>query len=120
MSSITQQTGFIAEEAACQYLTEQGLILKEKNFRCPQGEIDLIMKDQTYLIFVEVRFRTQSDFGNSIETISYVKQRRLTRTALHYLQQHSLMDKVPCRFDVLGMTKEQNIVWIQNAFQVQY
>lgn len=120
MLSPQQKTGYAAEQQACQFLEKQGLTFVKQNFSCPAGEIDLIMQDQHHLVFVEVRFRTQTDFGAGIETISYSKQRRLIKSASLYLQQHDLTDKTACRFDVLGMAKNQNIVWIKDAFQVQY
>lgn len=114
------EIGQISETTAAAYLQKKGLTLTAKNFRCPCGEIDLIMKDQDYLVFVEVRFRKNQHYGNSIETISQHKQSRLTRTALYYLQQHSLLDKVNCRFDVLGLDADEKITWIRNAFEVKY
>lgn len=120
MLSIKQQLGHTAEAQACLYLEKQGLMFKTNNFHCTLGEIDLIMQDQDCLVFVEVRFRTQGDFGAGVETISYRKQRRLIKTALFYLQQNDLIDKIPCRFDVLGMNEQENITWIKDAFQVQY
>lgn len=101
------EIGQIAEAAASDYLQKKGLQLIEKNFRCPQGEIDLIMKDKEYLVFVEVRFRQRQHYGNSIETISPTKKSCLIRAATHYLLQHNLVDKVNCRFDVLGLNTEK-------------
>jgi putative endonuclease len=114
------EIGQISEKTASAYLQKQGLKLIEKNFRCAQGEIDLIMKDKNYLVFVEVRFRKHRDYGNSIETISHNKQIHLIRTAQYYLQQHSLMYKANCRFDVLGLNREEKITWIKNVFDVEY
>ncbi|OGO95863.1 MAG: YraN family protein [Coxiella sp. RIFCSPHIGHO2_12_FULL_44_14] len=120
MTSFADTTGGWAESYACEYLQKQGLSCVMKNFRCPQGEIDLIMQESQYFVFVEVRFRKHPRFGDGIETISYSKQRRLISTALQFLQQRDLIDKVNGRFDVLGITAEKNIVWIKNAFEVQY
>lgn len=114
------EIGQASESIASAYLQNQGLKLIEKNFHCAQGEIDLIMEDKDYLVFVEVRFRKHRDYGNSIETISRSKQNRLTRTAQHYLQQHGLMYKTNCRFDVLGLNAQEKITWIKNVFDVEY
>jgi len=118
--SNTQQIGFLAEQAACVYLQKQGLKLITQNFRCDAGEIDLIMQENDMLVFVEVRFRQHKNYGHGIETISPSKKQRLIRTALFYLQENHLIDKVPCRFDVLGAGPESQIIWITNAFEVEY
>ena len=95
-------------------------MLVTKNFRGPQGEIDLIMRDDEDYVFVEVRLRRHKDYGTSIETISSSKQHRIIKTSLYFLQQADLMEKMNCRFDVLGIDKAQNFIWIKNAFEVQY
>jgi len=114
------EIGQIAETTASDYLQKKKLQLITKNYRCQHGEIDLIMKDKDHTVFVEVRFRQCSQYGDSIETISPSKQSRLIRTAYHYLQRHNLIDKVNCRFDVLGLNKEEKIIWIRSAFEVEY
>ena len=116
----TQQIGFVAEKNACSYLQTQGLKLITKNFRCCYGEIDLIMQEGEIIVFVEVRFRAHADYGHGIETLSENKKRCLIKTALFYLQENNLFDKVFCRFDVLGTDKNQEMLWIQNAFDVEY
>lgn len=116
----SQFIGSAAEDQACCYLQQHGLILIEKNYRRPQGEIDLIMRDQDYLVFVEVRFRQEADYGNSLETVSKHKQYRIIKTALCYLQEEKLLDKVNCRFDCIGIDSTQNELWVKNAFDVQY
>lgn len=120
MTSSTQQIGFAAEKNACRYLESQGLTFITNNFRCDFGEIDLIMQDHETLVFIEVRFRKHKDFGHGIETLSASKKQRLIKTAFVYLQQHHLIDKVPCRFDVLGADDQQQYIWIRNAFDVEY
>lgn len=120
MNTYQQITGRQAETLALQYLESQGLKEIETNYHAPCGEIDLIMKDDDALIFIEVRFRQQEGFGSSIETITPSKQRRIIRTAQHYLQKNDLLDEVDCRFDVIGLTTNDKIIWIKDAFQVQY
>jgi putative endonuclease len=120
MTRSKQQTGQRAEIAACQYLQSQGLRLVEKNYSCKQGEIDLIMKDDEALIFIEVRYRKSADFGSSLDTITASKQRRIIRSAQHYLQQHHLDDQIDCRLDAIGLDASDQIIWIKDAFQVQY
>lgn len=108
-----------AENMAHDYLLMHGLKLIMRNYQCKLGEIDLIMRDKDYLVFVEVRFRSNQNFGTSSETVTYFKQTKLLRTAQVYLQQHRLTDKVPCRFDVVAITQvgtQPVVEWIKNAF----
>jgi putative endonuclease len=116
----TRQSGQKSEAIAAEFLQRNGLTLVTENFRGPQGEIDLIMRDKDYLVFIEVRMRNDQDFGLSVETINKSKQSRIIQTALYYLVQENLLDKTFCRFDVIGMGKDQQIEWIQNAFEVSY
>ncbi|HCU05790.1 MAG: YraN family protein [Gammaproteobacteria bacterium GWE2_42_36] len=111
-----------AEQAACAFLQEQGLQLIQQNYRSSWGEIDLILMDQDVYTFVEVRFRDEGAFVSGIETITTTKQRRIIKTALHYLQANRLLYKVRCRFDVVGA--EQNggtfkFQWIKSAFMAK-
>lgn len=108
-------TGKAAEEVAETFLQQKGLKLVERNFRCPYGEIDLIMRDGETLVFVEVRFRRNNHFGGAAMSITPSKQQKLSCSAEHYLQIHG---STACRFDVVLMqATEQNAVeWIQNAF----
>jgi putative endonuclease len=112
------QTGKQAEERARVHLEQRGLHLLERNYRCKQGEIDLIMRDGEALVFVEVRYRKSSAFGSAVESITAGKQSRLLATARHYLQ--SSRDSAPCRFDVVGIDgqgADAPIEWIKDAFR---
>src|SRR5262249_37405883 len=101
------------------YLEQHGLVSICNNYLCPGGEIDLIMRDQETTVFVEVRYRADLDYGDSVETVVCYKQRRLIRAAWHYLLETNTVDKVNGRFDVVGLHGEK-IVWIKNAFEVKY
>ena len=111
-------------EAACNdYLQSCGLKLVEKNFSCRLGEIDIIMTDKNILVFVEVRFRKNNNYGDGLESITMAKQQKLRKTAELYLQQNNQYENA--RFDVVSMsTKAQTMQdkqhysfdWIQNAF----
>ncbi|CAH9019337.1 YraN family protein [Candidatus Nitrosacidococcus sp. I8] len=113
--------GIQAERLACDHLLAHGLSLIQRNYRCPYGEIDLIMEDRDSLIFVEVRYRTHDSFGSALESITTTKQHKIIATAQHYLQQMKIIDK-PCRFDAIGITPKQEtnsrIIWLVNAFQL--
>lgn len=104
------------ESLACSYLESQGLVKKEQNFRCKIGEIDLIMLDQSTLVFVEVRLRKHELFASASESINYKKQQKMVKTAQFYLQQNQLFDKVNCRFDAVTFDKSLTPDWLKNIF----
>ena len=108
------------EDAALLFLQQEGLTEVARNYRIREGEIDLIMRDQTHLIFVEVRQRKPSRFGNAAATVSVSKQQKLLRAAEAFLQEHKNLRELLCRFDVLAYNGNhlQNTrpYWIKNAF----
>ncbi len=114
------ETGRRAEDAACDYLQARGLSLVERNYLCPRGEIDLIMRDARTTVFVEVRYRRSIRFGSGAESVDRRKQGKLLATAAHYLQLHPKAAKQACRFDVVSLTgggDQPQLDWIPNAFQ---
>ncbi|MDP3705279.1 MAG: YraN family protein [Legionellaceae bacterium] len=114
---MSQQMGFRAEEYARDYLTQQGLVWRASNYRCRLGEIDLIMQDGVYLVFVEVRSRRSSSHGNALESITFSKQQKLIKTANLYLLSNKLHEKYPTRFDVISLQGQPpEVSWIKNAF----
>lgn len=121
MTTSKQNTGQEAEQTACHYLLTQGLSLLEKNYRCPRGEIDLIMRDSNTVVFVEVRYRRDTRFGTGAETVDRRKQNKLLATAAHYLQQNPKAARNACCFDVISLTAndrgEQQMDWFPDAFQ---
>ena len=109
--------GLAAEDTAREHLITQGLKWVESNYRCRLGEIDLIMRDKEYLVFVEVRSRASASHGGAIHSINYSKQQKLLKTASLYLLVNKLHDKVPVRFDVVCIEgKPPQLNWIKNAF----
>jgi putative endonuclease len=111
---MTIRPGEAAERLAERHLIALGLTLRERNYRSPHGEIDLIMQDGRTLVFVEVRQRRNPFFGSGADSIDGRKRRRLQLTAEHYLQRQR---PVPaCRFDVVTLDGEGDIRWIPAAF----
>jgi putative endonuclease len=108
--------GAQAEQWAAQHLQRQGMKLVAQNYRGRFGEIDLIMQDGAVLVFVEVRLRSNAEFGGAAASIDARKQRRLVRTAQQYLS--SFARTPPCRFDVVLIDDAlgHNVRWLKNAF----
>lgn len=113
--NIHNSTGQAAETKALHYLKKRGLKLVQRNFQCRYGEIDLIMQNYQSLIFVEVKFRTSSDFGHGSEFIHSKKQNRIIKTASAFLQNMPSFQKKACRFDAVSIYPSR-VEWIQNAF----
>lgn len=107
------------EARARRFLKQQGLTDFQTNFHSRWGEIDIIARDGTVLVFVEVRYRQSIKHGSPVATVTYYKQQKIRRTARHYLQKNGLTNKIPCRFDVIGITgsgRSLEFQWIKNAF----
>lgn len=102
------------EERAAQYLKEQGWVVLERNYRCRQGEIDIIARDGDCLVFVEVKYRRSTKYGDPAEAVTPAKQKRIIRTALFYIGTHH-RTMPACRFDVIGILGEK-LTHYQNAF----
>lgn len=114
-----REWGAAAEQYAEAFLTGRGLIPVERNYRCRNGEIDLVMRDLEVLVFVEVRFRSNPRFGIPAETVTVAKQRKIIAAARHFLQSRRIHDRSPCRFDVIAVSGpgQDRIDWIRDAFQ---
>ncbi len=103
------------EKRAAAYLEQCGMQILEYNYRVRSGEIDLIARDGRYLVFVEVKFRSDGRQGTPLEAVDARKQKTIVRTAQHYLLRHGYDMETPCRFDVVGITGDK-ITHIKNAF----
>jgi putative endonuclease len=99
-----QALGCYGEQVAARHLEQQGLVIIGRNWRCDIGEIDIIARDSTTLVFVEVKTRTGVQFGHPLEAISDRKIRRLRRLALRWLDELSIHAPV-VRFDVIGIVQ---------------
>lgn len=122
LTSAKQRQGAVFEQLALTYLQAQGLQLLAQNWLVPRvGEIDLVMLQtgQAWdtLVFVEVRQRVIRGFGNALNSITADKQRKLIKTAQHFLRQHPQYSEHDCRFDVLAYADATSVPqWIVGAF----
>ncbi len=89
MSQSKRELGRLGEELAARYLRRQGYLIRERNWSCPWGEIDIVAEEDDCLAFVEVRTRRGREFGTPEESITPVKQSKLIEVAQAYLQEHS-------------------------------
>ena len=110
------------EELAIGHLKALKYRILERNFKCRLGEIDIIARDKSTLVFIEVKTRATKDFGGPAAAVHERKQRQLSKVALVYLTQKKLFD-VPARFDVVAVEltpPSPNIEVIRNAFDLCY
>ncbi|MGH8067062.1 MAG: YraN family protein [Candidatus Entotheonellia bacterium] len=111
--------GKAGEEAAVQYLCQQGYQILERNYRCRFGEIDLIARDGRTLAFIEVKTRRSQKFGPAAAAVTLEKQRHLIKASQVYLIQQRKAYEL-CRFDVVTIeldAQKPRIELIKDAFQ---
>ena len=111
----TRKIGAQREEQVCAYLLSAGVNIRERNFRCRQGEVDIIGYDGEYLVFFEVKYRSSSRKGSAAEAVGFAKQKKICRVSDYYLMIHQCREDTPIRFDVVAIDAEK-ITWIKNAF----
>ena len=98
----TVALGRFGEDLAAEYLREQGLVVLDRNWRCPRGELDIIARDGSALVVCEVKTRRRTTYGAPIEAVGPRKLRRLRELALHWLDEQQI--HVPhIRIDVIGI-----------------
>lgn len=107
------------EDLAREYLIKNGYTIIDKNYRCKIGEIDVIAKDNDYLCFIEVKYRSNSNKGYPSESINANKIFRITKTAEYYLMTNKYSTNVKCRFDLVAILGNK-IELIKNAFDAHY
>lgn len=115
MAAHKKQVGALAEQRACHFLQAHGLKLITQNYRSTFGEIDLVMQDKKEIVFVEVRSRASNHYGSASESVNALKQQKIIKTSLLFLQQRNWLNNITCRFDVIGI-QQDHIEWIQDAF----
>ncbi len=111
-------SGLNGEAQAEQFLLQQGMMLLARRYRGEDGEIDLIMQDGEFIVFVEVKARPANRRGTGLIAVTPVKKRRMTHAALAYLAEYGLSDS-PVRFDAIEITRD-GILHIPNAFSAAY
>lgn len=114
-----RKTGNYGEDLACKFLEERGFKIVERNYFYGHGEIDIITKDGDELVFVEVKYRTNDEYGPPELSISKGKQRLVRRTAEAYLFENGIKDQ-KCRIDLIAILhlkdEKPKINHIINAF----
>jgi len=116
-----QEVGKLGEKLAQKFLKKRGYHIRETNFRCREGEIDIIAQQKDYLVFIEVRTKSNLDFGSPEESITQNKKEKLIATALTYISTHQKLPPL-WRIDVVALEvndkgKAKRIELIENAIE---
>ncbi|WP_099203623.1 YraN family protein [Miniphocaeibacter massiliensis] len=112
-SNIIGQKG---EDIALEYLIKKGYDFIEKNYKVYSGEIDLIFRDGTYLVFVEVKYRKNIKFGYPRDFVTTKKQRKIISAAESFIEEKELYNMQP-RFDVVEIIEQTGVIeHLVNAF----
>ncbi|VAW72373.1 Predicted endonuclease distantly related to archaeal Holliday junction resolvase [hydrothermal vent metagenome] len=115
------ERGHCAEQIALTFLQQNRFSLLHQNYYCRFGEIDIIAQQQQLIIFVEVRYRKNNWYGNAVESVTKVKQDKITLTARYYIHEQ-LPDNqnFDFRFDVIALSSlninKKLPDWIQGAW----
>ena len=114
-----KELGAVGEKLARNFLKKKGYRIRQTNFRCREGQIDIVAERKGCLVFVEVRTKTGSSFGSPEESVTFAKKEKLMATALAYLDTHKdLPDN--WGIDFVGIELDENgkttrIELIENA-----
>lgn len=115
-----RQLGIEYEERAVEYLKKKGYQILARNYQNQYGEIDIIAKDEKGgIIYCEIKFRRNNQYGEPIEAVDVQKQRKICKTALYHYARYGYEENQPCRFDVIGIYGDGSIKHIEHAFEYQ-
>ena len=117
MQENKRRVGDKYERLAAEHLQRAGYRIRERNFRCKFGEVDLIAEKDGYLVFVEVKYRRDASMGDALAAVTPQKQERIRKTAAWYLIRNGYSEETPCRFDVVGITGTE-ITLVKDAFGI--
>lgn len=103
----TRDAGREGEARAAAYLQKRGYEIRDMNYRCPLGELDIVAMDGDVLVFIEVKSRSSLAFGHPQEGITRAKQRKLAGLAAYYMEDKGFAGH-KCRFDVVALLVDRN------------
>jgi putative endonuclease len=107
MTRAQDAVGAYGERVAARVLAEAGMVLLDRNWRCPTGELDLVARDGPTIVFCEVKTRRSAAFGAPVEAVTAIKVRRLRALAARWLAAHPGV-RGPVRFDVVSVWPQRS------------
>ncbi|HEY3009870.1 MAG TPA: YraN family protein [Micromonosporaceae bacterium] len=106
MTKAGQAVGAYGERRAVEFLVGAGMVLLDRNWRCPDGEIDIVARDGDTLVFCEVKTRRGDAYGTPAEAVVATKARRLRRLAAQWMADHPVRP-IEVRFDVVSVRPQR-------------
>ena len=116
---MTYLSGAYWEQRARQLIVSRGATVIARNYTSRFGKIDLIVLDRDRLAFIEVRYRSRSNFGSALASVSPVTQQKVLMTAQMFLASHENYYNRYCRFDIIAFDGPRGSVsaqWLKGAF----
>jgi putative endonuclease len=110
-----RKVGIDGEAYAGRWYATQGYDIIERNWRCAEGEIDLIVRNGSVVVFCEVKTRSSDRFGTGFEAVTVAKQKRLRLLAARWLRETTVNGMESIRFDVASVMNGE-ITVVENAF----
>lgn len=104
---IKDAVGAYGEQVAVDHLTRAGMVVLDRNWRCPQGEIDIVLRDGNTLVVCEVKTRTSEAFGHPLEGVTDRKAERLRRLAAAWLRARAVHPP-EVRIDLVGVLRPRS------------
>jgi len=101
---VASAIGEYGERLACEYLVGLGYVVIDRNWRCDQGELDIVAREGDCLVFCEVKTRRSTAFGPPVESVTPAKAARLRRLAVSWLREH-MEHAEQVRIDVIGVLR---------------
>ena len=114
---IKKELGNIGEQIAVEYLEKNNYKILKRNFYCRQGEIDIIAKDNQEVVFIEVKTRSNVNFGQPSEAVNKTKRKHMYRTAKYFLYKSRCLEAF-VRFDVIEVLIENGKFNINHIKQI--
>ena len=113
--ALTRSKGIEGETVACEYLKDKGYVIVKRNYKRPYGEVDIIARNTTTLVFVEVKNRYGNKFGDPIESVTPRKITQIVRVAENFTN-HFRTANFEVRFDIIEVNFGEVVNHIENAF----
>jgi putative endonuclease len=102
---VKDEVGRFGEDVAVARLRSAGLVLLDRNWRCSDGELDIVARDGSVVAFIEVKTRSTSDFGDPSEAVTHRKAARIHRLAARWLAEHPETRTEEIRFDIVAVVR---------------
>lgn len=115
MQTARQKLGTEGEKRVAQWYEDAGYFLLDRNWRCSEGEIDLVARRDRTVVFIEVKTRTSNSFGEPVEAVTTRKQGKLRKTATRWLTENGAPLHGEFRFDVASVIGD-DVMIIEDAF----